>query len=91
MSHPATRLRLGKNGRIVIPARVRDALGLREGDTLVLTVGPCSGRLILETEEMILARLHDLVGAAPEGELVSEELLRERREEAQREAREMDL
>lgn len=91
MSHPATRLRLGKNGRIVIPARVRDALGLREGDTLVLTVGTCSGRLVLETEEMILARLHDLVGAAPEGELVSEELLRERREEAQREAREMDL
>lgn len=91
MSHPATRLRLGKNGRIVIPARVRDALGLREGDTLVLTVGTCSGRLVLETEEMILARLHDLVGAAPEDELVSEELLRERREEAQREAREMDL
>jgi AbrB family looped-hinge helix DNA binding protein len=91
MSHAATNLRLGKNGRIVIPASVRDALGLREGDTLVLTVGPRRGRLVLETEEMILARLHDLVGAAPEGELVSEELLRERREEAEREARAMDL
>jgi AbrB family looped-hinge helix DNA binding protein len=90
MSQPATSLRLGKSGRIVIPAPVRDALHLREGDTLVLTVDPNGGRLVLETEEMVLARLHALVGAAPPGELVSEELLRERREEAAREAREME-
>ena len=90
MSQPGTNLRLGKSGRIVIPAPVRSALGLREGDTLVLTVDALGGRLVLETEDMILARLRALVGTAPPGGLVSEELLRERREEAEREARELE-
>jgi AbrB family looped-hinge helix DNA binding protein len=85
----AISIRLGQNGRIVIPAPVRDALRLKEGDTLLLTVEPQHGRLVLETEETVIARLHELVGAAEGGALVSEELLLERRKEAQREAREM--
>jgi AbrB family looped-hinge helix DNA binding protein len=83
-------IRLGQNGRIVIPSPVRDALRLKEGDTLLLTVEPQRGRLVLETEESVIARLHELVGAAKGGALVSEELLRERREEGRREAREME-
>jgi AbrB family looped-hinge helix DNA binding protein len=86
----AVNIRLGQNGRIVIPAPVRDALRLKEGDTLLLTVEPQRGRLVLETEETVIARLHELVGAAEGGPLVSEDLLRERREEGQREAREME-
>jgi AbrB family looped-hinge helix DNA binding protein len=86
----AVNIRIGQNGRIVIPAPVRDALHLKEGDTLLLTVEPQRGRLVLETEETVIARLHELVGAAEGGALVSEELLRERREEAQREAREIE-
>jgi len=35
-----------------------------------------------ETDEELLEQLYHQVGHAPEGELVSEELLRERREEA---------
>lgn len=88
MSH-ATSIRLGQHGRIVIPAPVRDALRLKEGDTLLLTVEPQHSRLVLQTEEAVIARLHELIGTTEGGVLVSEELLLERREEAQREAREM--
>lgn len=37
-----------------------------------------------ETEEELVRRIHELVGPAPEGERVSEQLIRERREEAAR-------
>ncbi len=81
-------LRIGKNGRIVIPASFRETLGLAEDDTVVATLE--GKRIILETEEALLERLYQMVGSAPEGELVSEELLRERRQEAQREQHEME-
>jgi AbrB family looped-hinge helix DNA binding protein len=79
-------LRIGKNGRIVIPANFREALGLSENDPVVAMLE--GKRIILETEEALLERLYQEVGPAPEGELVSEELIRERREEAQREQHE---
>jgi AbrB family looped-hinge helix DNA binding protein len=79
-------LRIGKNGRIVIPANLREVLGLSENDPVVATLE--GKRIILETEEALLERLYQMVGPAPEGELVSEELIRERREEAQREQHE---
>ena len=81
-------LKLGKNGRIVIPANIRAELDLDEGDTLVATLE--GNRLILETETALLERLYEAVGPQREGELVSEELLKERREEAQREQHEVE-
>ena len=80
----STVLKLGQNGRMVIPSELRHNLELREGDELLVTVE--GKRLVLETEAALLERLYATVGGPPEGELVSEELIRERREEAKREA-----
>jgi AbrB family looped-hinge helix DNA binding protein len=77
-------VKLGQNGRMIIPAEVRHTLGLREGDELLLSIG--DKRLVLETEEALLERLYQTVGEPPVDELVSEELLRERREEAKQES-----
>jgi AbrB family looped-hinge helix DNA binding protein len=75
--------RLGKSGRIVIPAEARQALGLKEGDSLLVEAQ--DNRLVLETEAALLQRLYDAVGPRAEGALPSEELIRERHEEAKRE------
>lgn len=83
-------MRIGLNGRVVIPAEVRHSLHLNEGDTLLLNVDEGAGRLVLETEEAVIRRLRALAGPAPPGERASDTLLRERREEAVREAREME-
>lgn len=76
-------VKLGQHGRMIIPAEVRHTLGLKEGDELLLSIG--DKRLILETEEALLERLYQAAGETAEGELVSDELLRERCEEAERE------
>ena len=80
----STILKLGQNGRMIIPAELRYKLELKEGDELLVTVE--GKRLVLETEAALLERLYATVGDLPEGELVSDQLIRERREEAQREA-----
>ncbi len=80
-------VKLGQNGRMIIPAEIRHGLNLKEGDELLITTD--NKRLILETEEALLERLYLAVGESTEGELISEELLRERREEAKREAAEL--
>ncbi len=80
----STILKLGQNGRMIIPAELRHSLDLKEGDELLVTVE--GKRLVLETEAALLERLYATVGEPPEDELVSDELIRERREEAQREA-----
>lgn len=79
----STILKLGQNGRIIIPAELRHNLELKEGDELLVTVE--GKRLVLETEAALFERLYATVGEPPEGEQVSDELIRERREEAQRE------
>ena len=76
-------LKLGQNGRMIIPAELRHSLELKEGDELLVTIE--GKRLVLETEAALLERLYATVGEPPEGELVSDELIRERREEAKRE------
>lgn len=78
-----TTIKLGQNGRVIIPADIRHLLGLKAGDELLVTLE--DKRLVLETEGALLERLYRAVGEPPEGELVSEELLRERRDEAGRE------
>ncbi len=82
-----TTIKLGQNGRMIIPAELRHNLDLKEGDELLVTLD--DKRLILETEAALLERLYQAVGEPPEGKLVSDELLRERREEARREAAEL--
>lgn len=82
-------LHLGKQGRLVIPAHLREELGYKEGDTLIARVE--DGRLVLETREQILKRLKDYVRAhVPPGVSLVDELLAERRAEAQKETEEIE-
>ena len=78
----STILKLGQNGRMIISVELRHNLELKEGDELLVTVE--GKRLILETEAALLERLYSTVGEPPEGELVSNELIHERRKEAKR-------
>lgn len=76
------RLRLDRQGRLLVPAGMRKAMGLRVGSELLATV-QC-GRLILETSDAAWARFRALFGDVPPDSSVVEELLAERRDEVGR-------
>lgn len=82
------RLRLGPQGRIVVPAHFRRALGLEVGDPLVASVD--DGRLVLAprsaSRSSLLARFPARSGAPS----AVDELLEGRRSEARREAAEAE-
>ena len=68
---------LGQQGRLVIPAEVRAALGLAPGDRLHLHLaGP---RLVLERQEDAVVELRLLASDVPKSRSFVEELLAERR------------
>ena len=76
-------VRLGAQGRLVVPAPIRKALGFQPGETLVARVE--GGRLVIEKPEAVERRLHAWFRKF-EGRSLAEELIAERREEARREA-----
>ena len=76
-------MRLGKQGRLVIPAVLRRALGLRPGDRLIARQE--GDRIVLEKREEILSRVKRRFGVVPAQVDLVEELLAERRAEAKRE------
>lgn len=78
-------VRVGPEGRIVIPAAFRHALGLSRGD--VMTTRLEDGRVILERREAVLDELRGIL-AGRAGSV--DDLLAWRREEAAREASEDD-
>ena len=74
------KLRLGPDGRVVIPAAFREALGLSEGDTLVASMVDDELRLL--TLEGALRRARAIVKQfAPQGVSLSDELIEDRRRE----------
>ncbi len=78
------RTRLNENGRIVIPAAMRAALGLQSGDEVILIVD--DGELRLTTDTRRIERAQRLVRKhVPTGVSLSAELIADRRREAQRE------
>jgi len=68
-------------GRIVIPAEYRRALGLNVGDDVVLSLE--AGEIRILSRKEALGRAKALVRKyVPEGAVLSDELLAERRREA---------
>lgn len=68
---------LGQQGRLVIPAEVRAALGLAPGDRLHLHLS--GARLVLERQQDAVAELRGLAANVPKTRSLVEELLAERR------------
>ena len=68
---------LGKQGRLVIPASIRTALGLAPGDRLHLHV--TGRRLVLERQQDAVAELRALAAEVPTNRSLVEELLADRR------------
>lgn len=77
-------VRVGPKGRIVLPIEARRALGIQEGDELVVVLEDDGMHLM--TREAAIRSLRGMLGKG-EGSLV-DELLAERRAEVEREARE---
>jgi AbrB family looped-hinge helix DNA binding protein len=74
-------VRVGPQGRVVIPARLRDALSLHPGDVLVARVD--GDRLVLERRQAVLDRLRAaFADAVPPTVSLVDELIAERRDEA---------
>ena len=76
--------RINENGRVVIPASFRRALGIKSGDTVVLRIE--NDELRITTLRQRVARAQHIVRrhVAPTASLV-DELIAERREAARRE------
>lgn len=77
-------VKLGRQGRLVIPARLRNVLGLSRGDALVAHVED-GERLVIEKRRAALARLQARFSRFPSGVSLADELIAERRAEAKRE------
>lgn len=77
-------MRLGPQGRVVIPVELRRSLGFEPGDDLVAWAE--GGRLVLERRETVLAGLHGMF-SAPAGAV--DRLIAERRAEASRDDAEL--
>jgi len=78
------RIRIAAGGRIVIPSEVRHALGVGEGDEVLLTHGENGVRLTTVEHVVKEAQAYFRRLKTP-GESVVDELLRERRDEVAQE------
>jgi AbrB family looped-hinge helix DNA binding protein len=78
------RARIDGNGRLAIPAAIRKALGINPGDEVVLRIE--NDELHVSTVEQALKRAQHLVRRhIPEGQSLSDELIRDRCRETERE------
>ena len=76
-----TRARIDRGGRVVIPAEFRRALGVKDGEEVVLRFE--DGEIRLITLSQAIRRAQELVRShVSEGRSLSDELIAERRTEA---------
>ncbi|MGO9173213.1 MAG: AbrB/MazE/SpoVT family DNA-binding domain-containing protein [Rhodomicrobium sp.] len=80
------RLTLGPGGRVVIPAALRDAMEAREGDAILAWVE--EGELHLLSPRVGARQAQAMLkGLIPEGVSLADELIAERRREAEADSR----
>ena len=79
----AIEVRIGRQGRLVVPAPLRRRLGIAAGDILVAKAE--DDRLVLERPHTILARLRRRYAEVPADVSLADELIMQRREESARE------
>jgi AbrB family looped-hinge helix DNA binding protein len=76
---------IGPQGRLVIPASLRRRLGIEPGEVLIARAE--EDRLVLERRKAILARLRERLRVVPADVSLVDELIAERRKEAELEGR----
>ncbi len=75
------RTRIGRGGRIVIPAQYRRAMGVAPGDEVILVLEAEGIRIV--TRQQAMKQAQAMVRRyVPQGRSLSEELIQERRREA---------
>ncbi len=79
----ALEVTVGPQGRLVVPAPLRRELGLQPGDVLVARVE--DDRLVLEPRDAILEKWRKRFSVIPADISLVDELIAERRKEAERE------
>jgi AbrB family looped-hinge helix DNA binding protein len=79
-----TRLRINENGRVVIPAPFRKALGIKPGDEVVLRLEEDELRITAQKHRLERARRLVRKYIKP-GKSLADELIAERREAARKE------
>jgi AbrB family looped-hinge helix DNA binding protein len=72
-------VRVGAQGRIVIPAEIRRELGIEPGDELIPRVE--DGRLVLGNRKAALERLQALFADVPPDVSLADQVIANRREE----------
>jgi AbrB family looped-hinge helix DNA binding protein len=84
----SVKVRVTANGRIVIPAAVRNDLGIKDGDDLLLVRDGETIRLLTYAEA--IRRAQDRVARYVEPGSHVDDFIREREDEARQEAKEID-
>ena len=75
--------KLGQGGRIVLPAEFREALGVKTGDELILSLKDDEVRVY--TRRAAIKRAQGMLKHIAPGRSLADELIQERRAEAARE------
>ena len=84
----AVTTKISEGGRVVIPAEIRQKLGLKPGDTVLMKLD-ADGVLRIESHMARIRKIQEeLKKYGKPGVLMSDELIAERREEARREMEE---
>lgn len=75
--------KVGPDGRVLVPVELRRELDLRPGQALVASAD--DGRLVLESQDAVIARLQARFDSIEAGISLVDELIDDRRSEADRE------
>lgn len=83
------RVRVNAQGRVVLPAEFRRALGIEPGSVVVISLE--DDRLVIETPSALLAQLEKVTAHLDPSRSMVDELIADRRAEARRDADEMNV